>query len=403
MLEHLIPTRRAFTGDDPIFMANAEAVRRKQAGEDVLNATIGALLDDTGHLVIHDSILRLWRELEPLEIAPYTPIAGDPAYLKALTQRHWPTLSSHGAGCATPGGSGALMLSIRNFLEPGQTLLTAAPFWGPYRTISSENQVHIATAPFPQAGESLDVEAWEAAARTLLENQGRLLLWLNDPCHNPTGHSLTREDRQALMDLPLRLTPFGPITLLLDCAYLDYTADPGHVREALDHYAHFASQGKVLVGASLSLSKSFTLYGGRAGALVFPWCPASELQAALAQSCRGNYSNCARAPHSVLLRLMKDGKAQEALAAEHRHWSEVLTARAKALDEALRAEGLPGAPWKGGFFVTLRVADPGTVNARLKERGVFVVPLPEGLRVGLCGIRIQDATRLASALKEALA
>ncbi len=43
MLEHLIPARRQFPADDPIFTLNAEAQKRKAAGEDVLNATLGAL------------------------------------------------------------------------------------------------------------------------------------------------------------------------------------------------------------------------------------------------------------------------------------------------------------------------------------------------------------------------
>ena len=39
--------------------------------------------------------------------------------------------------------------------------------------------------------------------------------------------------------------------------------------------------GGLLVGAALSLSKAFTLYGARAGGLVFPWCSDGALQAAL--------------------------------------------------------------------------------------------------------------------------
>ena len=45
MTEHLIPPRRGLPGDDPIFLLNAEAQRRRSAGEEILNATVGALLD----------------------------------------------------------------------------------------------------------------------------------------------------------------------------------------------------------------------------------------------------------------------------------------------------------------------------------------------------------------------
>ena len=77
----------------------------------------------------------------------------------------------------------------------------------------------------------------------------------------------------------------------------------------------------------------------------------------------------------------------------------MLTARADALDAALKAEGLPGAPWDGGFFVTLEMPDSTAVAQRLMAEDVFVVPIPEGLRVGICGMRVSDAPRFAAALR----
>ncbi len=400
MTDQLIPTRRAFPADDPIFALNAEALARQAAGESILNATVGALLDEAGQLVVLESVMDLWRELTALEVAPYAPIAGDPAFLKALVQRHWPLLDAAGAACATPGGSGALALSLRNFLEPGQTLLTTAPFWGPYATLASENGMHLATAPWPKVGEPLDAAAWAATLGKLMQAQGRILLWLNDPCHNPTGRSLSAADRARLADLLRDLSTRGPVTLLLDFAYLDYTREPEAVAAALKDYAALGAEGRVLVGASMSLSKAMTLYGARGGALAFPWCGDPALQAALTQSCRGTWSNCARAPQALMLRFARDGKAQARLAAEHRHWSEVLAARASALDAALGAEGLETLHWQGGFFVMAPAADPDAACERLKGEGVFTVPLPEGLRVGLCGLRAAEAPRFAQALRK---
>jgi aromatic-amino-acid transaminase len=403
MNRQLIPSRRAFPADDPIFALNAEAQARRAVGESILNATVGALLDDSGQLVVLDSVMDLWRELTALEVAPYAPIAGDPLFLKALVRRHWPMLDSSGAACATPGGSGALALSLRNFLEPAQRVLTTAPFWGPYSTLAAENGMSLATAPWPGADEPLDAGAWEAALRTLMKEQGRVLVWLNDPCHNPTGRSLSPADRAALVNLFREISALGPITLLLDLAYLDYTREPAAVAAALSDYAVLGAEGRMLVGACLSLSKSMTLYGGRCGALAFPWAVDPALQAALTQSCRGTWSNCAKAPQALLLRLEKDGKAQARLAAEHRHWSEMLAARASALDGALVTEGMEALHWTGGFFVCVPVADPEGACVRMKGDGVFTVPLPEGLRVGLCGMRATEAPRFAQALRRAMA
>lgn len=402
MLEQLFPSRRGFSGEDIIFALNGEAQKRAAAGESVINATVGALLDDRGRLVVLETVMKVWRDLGDMEVAPYAPITGDPAFLTALTERHWPGLGAPGAGCATPGGSGALAISVKNFLAPGMAVAAMAPYWGPYDTLSSEGGAWIAPLPYPAADGALDMAAWEKTLKDLMASQGRVLLWLNDPCHNPTGRSLSGAARAALFTLLRDLAKLGPVTLLLDLAYLDYTCELQAVREALDEYRAFAEEGPVLVGAALSISKSLTLYGGRGGALVFPWTKDAALQAALAVSCRGLFSNCARAPQSLVVKLHRDGKALEALAAEHKHWSDILESRAKALDEALRAEGLAGAPWQGGFFVTLPVENPTGVCDRLKTHGVFVVPMPWGLRVGICGLKAADAPRFAAALKASI-
>jgi aromatic-amino-acid transaminase len=402
MLEQLTPARRHFDGADPIFTANAAANKLAATGAPVINAAMGALLDDEGKFVVLDSVMAQYRQLTPMEIAPYAPIAGDPKFLLALTQRHWPSLTSYGAGVATPGGTGALAVSVRNLLEPGQRVVTAAPFWAPYATLAVENGLTLETVPYPAAGGSLDVDAWRTVCEDILRTQGRLVLWLNDPCHNPTGRSLSAADRQVLMTLLRELTAHGAVSLVLDFAYLDYARDPQTVRDALDDYAAFGAEGTVLVGACLSLSKALTLYGARAGALVFPWCNDPALFNALATSCRGTFSNCARAPMSVLLRMMGDAESTAALAAEHAHWRTVLQQRADAVDAALRAEGLAGTEWAGGFFITLDVPDPKAVTERLTQHGVFVVPLPETVRVGICGLRASDAPRFAAAVRASL-
>jgi len=63
---------------------------------------------------------------------------------------------------------------------------------------------------------------------------------------------------------------------------------------------------------------------------------------------------------------------------------------------------MPPVHWQGGFFVCVPVPDPESACAQLKARGVFTVPLPEGLRVGLCGMRASEAPRLAQALQQVL-
>ena len=118
MLEQLMPARRQFAADDPIFALHAEALARKAAGAAVVNATLGALADDAGELVVLATVMAAWAELTPPEVAHYAPIAGDPGFLRALVGRHWPGLDA-GAGCASivnpasisPAGSGKIRIA----------------------------------------------------------------------------------------------------------------------------------------------------------------------------------------------------------------------------------------------------------------------------------------------------
>jgi len=105
----------------------------------------------------------------------------------------------------------------------------------------------------------------------------------------------------------------------------------------------------------------------------------------------------------VLNRISKDPALQAKLEAEHAHWRTLLAARATALDAALRAQGLPGCAYDGGFFVTLDGgADPFATCERLQAHDVFVIPLPEGLRVGICAMKAADAARFAEAYRASL-
>ena len=225
-LEQLIPGRRQFDGADMIFTMNAAAQQRAAAGVPVINATVGALLDDGGKLVVLDTVMAHYRQLTPMEIAPYAPIAGDPEYLLALTQRHWPEVSSYGVGAATPGGTGALALSLRNLLEPGQRLLTAAPYWGPYATLALENRVVMDTVPYPAAGRSAGRRGVACARRGHPARAGAPAAVAQRSVPQPDGaFSLSTSDRRALLQMLREVATLGPVTLLLDFAYLDYARD----------------------------------------------------------------------------------------------------------------------------------------------------------------------------------
>src|SRR4051812_26061779 len=73
-MHHLIPPRQTRPDKDVIFALNAEANRRRQAGEPVVNATIGALMNDDGSLAVLPSVTRTLAQVPAEEWAAYAPI-----------------------------------------------------------------------------------------------------------------------------------------------------------------------------------------------------------------------------------------------------------------------------------------------------------------------------------------
>src|ERR1700761_8478453 len=108
----LIPANAPRSGDDPIFALNSEANARARAGEPVINATVGALLDDEGRLAVLPTMAEALRAVPPGVPAGSPPIAGPADFQRAviadlLGDR---PAAREAVAVATPGGSGAIRL-----------------------------------------------------------------------------------------------------------------------------------------------------------------------------------------------------------------------------------------------------------------------------------------------------
>jgi aromatic-amino-acid transaminase len=400
-MHHLIPSRQGRPDADLIFALNAEATARRDAGESVIDATIGTLLDDDGRLAVLPTAARVLRQVATDEWAGYAPIAGTPEFTAAVVQDCFvghAELAASATAVATPGGTGALRHAIANWLEPGQALLTTSSFWGPYQTLSDEQDRALTTFSMFDSAGGLDLGALDQRLAHLLERQRRVLLFVNDPCHNPTGYSLGKEEWSGVVDLLLRHAERGPVTLLCDMAYYRYGSadDP---RMFLTELRRLLGRAGLLF--AWSASKSFTHYGLRIGALVA--CEPEPktrraVAATLAHSCRGTWSNCNHGGQVLITRLLTDSALAAACDAERDDLKRTLMRRVVRFNELARPRGLRYPRYEGGFFVTVFVDDASERAARMREAGVFVVPLRDSLRVALCSVAERDIERLVDSM-----
>ncbi|MGH7269976.1 MAG: aminotransferase class I/II-fold pyridoxal phosphate-dependent enzyme, partial [Polyangiaceae bacterium] len=258
---------------------------------------------------------------------------------------------------------------------------------------------------FGESG-SLNVAALDASLARQLSTQGRALLFLNDPAHNPTGYSMTGDEWRAVSSCIAARSTQGPVTLLVDCAYLLYGANGRDPRAFLAHLSQLA--GKAVILFAWSASKSYTQYGLRVGALIACVADAGERQrvaSALSYSCRGTWSNCNRGGLEAVARMLSDSEVSRACLAERAALKSVLLGRVAAFNE--RARGLRYPRYEGGFFVTVFTQHPREVADAMRAKGVYVVPQVRGdqaggaLRVALCSVAERDVPRLVDALRQA--
>ena len=403
----LIPSAAGRPGDDPIFALNAEAQRRAAAGESVLNATLGALMEDDGKLAVIPSVIEALARVPAAKAAAYAPISGDAPFLKAVIADVYgeSALAGMTVAAATPGGTGALYQAITNFLEPGQALLTTNYYWGPYATIAAHTGRRLETFEMFSPAGGFHLAAFEEGLARTLERQGRALVFLNSPCHNPTGYSLDEREWEALAGSVQRAAERAPVVLLVDLAYARFGSKSS--QNWTRHVPAMCGPATVLV--AWSASKSFAQYGARVGALLGTSSDAAErtrIANALSFACRGTWSNCNHLGLLAIAELLSEPSLRARADSERERLIRLLDERVAAFNREAARAGLKYPRYEGGFFVSVFCSDPEKTAAKMREEGVFVVPLKEksggAVRVALCSTPAKDVPRLVAALGRAI-
>lgn len=394
--------------EDKIFgISNRAKAAIAEKGKDkVVNGTIGALLDDDGHLVVLESVDKVYRQLTPNDYAEYAPIGGIKAFRdsvqKAAFGAHTP--AGYIEAVATPGGTGSLRNVISNYSEIGDEVLTSDWHWAPYNTIAGEIGRKIATFELFTDDRKFNVESLREKAAQLLSKQNSLIIILNTPAHNPTGYSLTLEDWDNVVEMLKEEAERGKaIALLIDAAYIDFAGDEEVYRRFLPKLAGLPEN--VLPIMAYSLSKTFAIYGARCGAMI---CIAgtAEIAAEFKRVCeyssRGSWSNSAKIGQVILSKIYEDPELLEKVNREREGYRNMLLRRGAAFSKAASECGLEIVPYDAGFFISIPCSDPDGISRKLEKKDIFLVPLAKGLRVSVASVPENKCTMLPAVIKAAM-
>lgn len=386
---------------DKVFALNgrAKAAIAAKGKDAVVNAAVGALLDDKGDLVVMTSVTEAIRSLEPADYAEYAPITGTPAFkdavVKALFGNYEP--SGHVRLCVTPGGTGSITSAIANFTNYGDSVLTHDWCWANYRNIAVSQGRNLKTFRFFKEDGSFDAEDLEKQLGELAAVQDQIMLMINTPAHNPTGYALSLDDWDALIAAVNRTA--AKVVLFLDIAYIDYAGEEDEVRAFLPKLAELGDHVLTIFG--YSASKTLTAYGMRLGAIV---CmakkeeDADEFGRAAEYFARSTWSNCNRAAMTVMGKIYADPELRAKVDAERRIYRDMLLERGRVFEKTLNDNGVKCVPFTAGFFVTIACDDPAAVCKKLEEQDIFCLALAKGIRVSIASISKEKCIRTAEAL-----
>lgn len=398
------------SAEDNIFAANnrATALADKIGKEHVINGTVGSILDEEGNLVMLDVIQKAYKRLTPREIIAYAPIQGYPDYLEDCINQCFGASRPDGyiRALSTPGGTGVLHHVVHNYSSRGDEVLTSDWHWGAYDSIFADCGRKKREFSLLTEDGKFNLESFKENVADLVSKQYNTVIILNGIANNPTGYCMTDDEWGAVADYCAEAVKGKDKNIILvpDVAYLDYSGEKEACRKFFKKFGNLPKN--VLVVVAYTLSKGFTLYGQRMGAMIGITSDpdvAQEFVDINQYSSRATWSNCNSAAMKAMASICANPEEVKELDAERAKYFQLIQERAKIFMKEADEAGVKYVPYISGFFITLPMEGSKAVCDRLeKESNVFLVPLKKGIRLAVCSVSKAKITGLAAKIAKAI-
>lgn len=390
------------SGPDLAFSINAKvkAAQAKFGKENVINAVLGTLADDEGNIIALDSFYKRLETMDRGLIASYAPIEGEKAFretvLDLLFEDNRP--AAYMEVVSTPGGTGAIRNGIFSYADIGDPVICHDYFWQPYQKMCIEFDRDFRTYNFFTKDFKFDLASYKACQDEALKDHDRMVSIINSPGNNPTGYSLSDEEWDEVIKISKEAVEKGKkITLIIDVAYIEFAGD-GEQKKFFKKFEGLPENLMVLV--AFSMSKAYTAYGLRSGAVVGISSSKEEIEDfkdAMAASARCNWSNGVHAPQLILVELAKDenkGEYDKELAS----LKAMLKERADVFVKEAADHKINIIPYFGGFFAFVPSARAFEITEKLEKENIFTIPSAKGIRIALCATNKKDVVKLVERL-----
>ena len=392
---------------DTVFAIVKKAKEAKQeiGEENVVDATIGSLYDEHGKIVAFDSVFSTLKQLPNEVMAAYAgSFTGNPNYREHVYD--W-VVGDRSAlprsVIATPGGTGAVSITVSETLDEGETLIIPEICWGSYSLMASMDNLKTKSYALFD-GDHFNIASLKETCEEVMKTQNKLVIVINDPCHNPTGYSLSQQEWDEVIDYLNECGKKVPVVLLNDIAYIDYSYRGKAARDYIKTFDRISEH--VFVVIAFSISKSMTSYGMRCGAAILMAQKEEsvrEVEIVFEKAARAIWSNVNNAAMENFVTVVTDNKA--AYEAEKDEYVDLLKERSDIFTSEADVCGLEYYPYKEGFFVTVKIEDNNVRNAyheALMKEHIYTVMVNKGIRVAVCSLPVEKCKGLAARMKKIL-
>ncbi len=385
------------------------AKEEKKKDPSVVNATIGMLYDENEKLFAYKSVDKALSLLTTDEKYAYGSTPGSKDFHEAVKswvfRDYYEEFKDKSAVMATPGGTGALSNTFANYLDEGNKALLPDYMWGNYKQVLYENHQDFMTYKLFNDNGGFNTDNLKACMLELKKSQGRVLVVINDPCHNPTGYSMTENEWVKVIDIINEVSADGtPVILLHDMAYIDYSKEGFEfTRKNISLYRKLNDSAMVIM--AFSGSKTLALYGVRIGAQVAFSNKKENLDdfnKANKFSSRSKWSNSTNLGMNLVTKVFTDKDLRKSFEEELKDSRETLITRANTFLEEAKKCGLKTLPFVCGFFVTIPCDNPEKAYEYLVKKKIHIIPMGKVLRVTISAIPLKECKRLPSLIKEAI-
>jgi len=393
-----------------ILQISQEAKALKKQYEDVIDATVGMLHHEDGNVFKFHSVEYMLHNLSDPEIYHYAPVRGTKAFSEGVFNWVFGPYAEkmrkefHYSVIPTTGGSGAISNTFYNFNDFGQKVLLPNHYWTPYENFAFEANIQLKT--FLMYDELLHFNRidFKEKALELSSTQNRLCLLLNDPCNNPTGLCMTREDWDFVVEVINGVAEKDiPVILIQDIAYIDYQMKP--TEESRDNFqTYYNLNPNILTVVVFSGSKTFSLYGFRIGAQI-GMSKNKEIVDHFTRvgdySVRGRFSSVSQPAMSIIGKIFNEPEHRADFIKELQISQSILKKRAILFLEEAEKQKLEILPYCGGFFISM-ITENKNIFRDLVGEHVFVIPMGNLIRIAISSLKLQEIPRLVTILKRHL-